>query len=103
MAEDAEFSDEIKAEEEEEDSTEDTIEDEQEKTPRKITLRNPIGVLLNIRMLRRVVQIVFFLGVNVYILAAWAGTEQIVAFWEGFRDLLPTLPIISPLDGSLAV
>ncbi len=105
MAEDAEMSEDIDAEEEEEViPPEDAIEEELEKPPSKrISIKNPVGLVFNVRMLRRVVQLVFLIGINVYVLAAWAGTEQIVAFWEGIRDAIPTLPILAPLEGSVSV
>ncbi|MFQ5831107.1 MAG: 4Fe-4S binding protein [Candidatus Thorarchaeota archaeon] len=78
-------------------------EEEVVKTPRRLSLKNPVGFIFNVRMLRRVVQILFFVGINAYILVAWMGGEQILAFWEGFRDLLPTLPIIAPLEAPYAV
>lgn len=62
-----------------------------------------VGRVLNVRMLRRVVQIVFLLGINATILAAWFGNDAIVAFWQGFRNALPTLPIIAPLNAPFAV
>lgn len=62
-----------------------------------------IGLVLNTRMLRRVVQLVFLFGINAYILTAWFGIDSITAFWEGFRDLLPTLPIIAPLEAPFGV
>ncbi len=66
------------------------------------TSRNPLGFILNIRMLRRVVQIVFFLGIYGYIFTAW-NVEYITAFWLQVQSVLPTLPILSPLEAPLAV
>ncbi len=60
--------------------------------------RRVVGAVFNIRMLRRVVQILFLLGINGYIFAAWWGNEQITAFWESVRNAIPTLPIIAPLE-----
>ncbi|MFX0107296.1 MAG: 4Fe-4S binding protein [Candidatus Hodarchaeota archaeon] len=104
MAENGETTDEVDAQDEQaEEEAPEEAEDELEETPKKRRLRNPLGLLFNIRMLRRVVQIIFLIGINAYILAAWTGTEQIIAFWERFRDLLPTLPIIAPLEAPAAV
>ncbi len=74
--------------------------EKQGSTPSRKSL---VGFILNVRMLRRVVQIIFLLGINATILGTWFGNESIVAFWEGFRDALPTLPIIAPLEAPFAV
>ncbi len=63
---------------------------------------NPLGLIFNLRMLRRVVQIVFFLGINAYIFAAWFGAQYITDYWISIRDILPTLPILAPLQAPLA-
>jgi polyferredoxin len=82
-----------------------TNEDAKDKPGKSVRrkLSGPLGLIFNIRMLRRVVQILFFLGINAYLFTAWFGMEQVTAFWTGFRDLLPTLPIIAPLEAPFAV
>jgi len=104
MAEDAERLEEM-GEEEELPESEEPVEkpDISEKKKEKISRRNPLGMIFNLRMLRRVVQIVFFLGINAYIFTAWFGAEYITAFWTSFRDLIPSLPILSPLEAPFAV
>ncbi len=61
------------------------------------------GLLLNIRMLRRIVQIFFLIVINAYILGVWFANEAIVEFWKGLRNLLPTFPIIAPLEAPFAM
>lgn len=110
MAEDAERS-EIEEMDEEQSESSDTIEREdepevvkpKEKVPKAKKSTSPLGLIFNVRMLRRVVQIFFLLGINAYIFAAWYGQEAITQFWTGFRDILPTLPIIAPLEAEFAV
>ncbi|MFW9889140.1 MAG: 4Fe-4S binding protein, partial [Candidatus Thorarchaeota archaeon] len=108
MAEDSERTDDMAGDDEQIEMDEiaegETTEEQHEidRLPR-ISLKNPLGLILNTRMLRRVVQILFFIGINIYIFAAWFGGEQVIAFWQGFRDTLPTIPILSPLEGSFAV
>ncbi len=80
---------------------EDTKDKKREPVRRGLT--GSLGLILNVRMLRRVVQIIFFLGINAYIFTAWFGMEQVTAFWTSFRDILPTLPIIAPLEAPFAV
>ncbi|MBD3404943.1 MAG: 4Fe-4S binding protein [Candidatus Lokiarchaeota archaeon] len=63
----------------------------------------PLSLLVNIRMLRRLVQIFFIFAINAYIFTAWFGLEQVTIFWEQFRNLLPTLPIIAPLEAPFAM
>ena len=104
MVEDAERLEEMGEEEdlpEPEESVEKPIEsiEKKEKKPR----RNPLGIIFNLRMLRRVVQIIFLLGINAYIFTAWFGAEYITAFWTSFRDLIPSIPILSPLEAPFAV
>ncbi|MHA1770795.1 MAG: 4Fe-4S binding protein [Candidatus Thorarchaeota archaeon] len=107
MAEDAERSEvdevpeETRPSETKETTTPEPKKAEKKKGPRK--LRNPVGFIFNIRMLRRIVQILFFLGINGYIFAAWWGNDAITAFWESFRNVLPTLPIIAPLEAPFGV
>lgn len=69
----------------------------------KRTFQNPLGVIFNIRMLRRIVQILFFLGINAYIFIAWFGAEYITAFWLQIQSIMPTLPILAPLQAPFAV
>jgi hypothetical protein len=85
--------------EEEEEEQPDPEEDvESVETPTEKARRFDIkGWLLNIRMLRRVVQVLFLLFINAYIFGAWFGQEQITAFWTEFAKILPTLPRIAPL------
>ncbi|MHA2070517.1 MAG: 4Fe-4S binding protein [Candidatus Thorarchaeota archaeon] len=108
MAEDAERTDDMADEEEQPDLDEIDEEEKAEEEPHidkapRISLKNPLGLIFNTRMLRRVVQLLFFVGINIYLFAAWFGGEQIIAFWEGVRDFLPSIPIIAPLEGSFAV
>ncbi len=101
MAEDAERSEIIEEGEEQSESSEEPVVDDDAKKvekPKGRKISNPLGLLFNTRMLRRVVQIIFFLGINAYILAAWFP-EAVTQFWIGFRNALPTLPIIAPLEG----
>lgn len=104
MAEDAERLEEM-GEEEELPESEEPIEkpviskEKEEKKPRT----NPAGMIFNLRMLRRVVQIIFLLGINAYIFTAWFGAEYITAFWTSIRDLMPSIPILSPLEAPFAV
>jgi len=106
MAEDADKSeiieeDEKQSESSEEPDVEESTEPAEKPKGRKIS--NPLGMLFNLRMLRRVVQIFFFLGINAYILAAWFSENELTEFWLGFRDILPTLPIIAPLEFEYSV
>ncbi|MFW9909215.1 MAG: 4Fe-4S binding protein [Candidatus Thorarchaeota archaeon] len=107
MAEDADRSESIEQDEEQSTTSNETemAEDlpEEVKEPKERKITNPLGLILNIRMLRRVIQIIFFLGINGYIFAALWGQDAITQFWVGFRDLLPTLPIIAPLEASFGV
>ncbi len=104
MAEDSDKSDTEELDEQSTSSDETKLEKEPKEKKAKGKKRgNPLGLIFNIRMLRRIVQIVFFLGINAYILTAWWGQEAITQFWTGFRDILPTLPIISPLEAEYAV
>jgi ferredoxin-type protein NapH len=100
MAEDVERLEET-GEEEELPEPEEPIEKEEkkEKKPR----RNPFGMIFNLRMLRRVVQLVFLLGINAYIFAATFGPNYITDFWVTIRSYLPSLPILSPLEAPFAV
>ncbi|MDH4213101.1 MAG: 4Fe-4S binding protein [Candidatus Thorarchaeota archaeon] len=103
MAEDAERLEETGEEEELPESVETVekpdISEKKERKPRS----NPLGMIFNLRMLRRVVQIVFLLGINAYIFTAWFGAEYITAFWTSIRDIFPSIPILSPLEAPFAV
>ncbi|MFW9847517.1 MAG: 4Fe-4S binding protein [Candidatus Thorarchaeota archaeon] len=107
MAEEADTPETMEEDEEQSTSSDETEEVEEEaleeKKPKSRKISNPLGLILNTRMLRRVVQIVFFLGINAYIFAVVWGQDAITEFWIGFRNILPTLPIISPLEAEFAV
>ncbi|RDE13345.1 MAG: hypothetical protein C4K49_08625 [Candidatus Thorarchaeota archaeon] len=66
-------------------------------------LSSPLGYVFNVRMLRRVVQIVFFLGINAYVMVSLFGGQQFVAFWTEFSHILPSIPILAPLQGPAAI
>jgi polyferredoxin len=76
------------------------IEEEKEKEEKK-PRGNPLGILFNIRMFRRFIQIGFFVAINAYILAAW-NMPNVSAFFISIRDLLPSLPILAPLEAPFA-
>jgi len=76
--------------------------EKERKDKRKLTSKNPLGFVFNTRMLRRVIQILFFLGINAYIFAAW-NLEYITAFWVRVQSFLPSLPILAPLQAPFAV
>ncbi|MFX1332079.1 MAG: hypothetical protein ACFE9W_10995, partial [Promethearchaeota archaeon] len=69
MAEDSERTDDMPDDDEQieldEIAEEETTEEQHEidRLPR-VSLKNPLGLILNTRMLRRVVQILFFIGIN---------------------------------------
>ena len=92
--------------------------EEESKDKRKITLKNPFGFIFNVRMLRRVVQILFFLGINAYILVAWniftpwnASLAHIwnsvasfwLQIWLQIQSVLPSFPILASLEGPYSV
>ncbi|NHI89453.1 MAG: 4Fe-4S binding protein [Candidatus Thorarchaeota archaeon] len=106
MAEDAESIDEAGADEEESEPEEETPEEEmpKEKKPRKFGVgKNPLGLILNIRMFRRIFQILAFIGVNGYILLAWFHMPNVQAFWVSIWQNMPALPILAPLEAPFAV
>jgi polyferredoxin len=74
----------------------DEVKEKKVKKPRT----NPLGLIFNIRMLRRFVQIGFFLAINAYIFAAWF--PPITNFVVAIRNYLPTLPILAPLEAPFA-
>ncbi|MFW9767674.1 MAG: 4Fe-4S binding protein [Candidatus Thorarchaeota archaeon] len=106
MAEDADYVDETSNDEEESELEEDILveaEAEGKKESRKFVLSsNPLGLILNLRMLRRIVQIVFFIGVNGYILLAWFHMPNVQAFWLSIWNNLPSIPILAPLEAPFA-
>ncbi|MCK4568385.1 MAG: 4Fe-4S binding protein [Candidatus Thorarchaeota archaeon] len=70
------------------------VKEEKEKKPRV----NPLGLILNLRMLRRFVQIGFFFAINAYIFVAWFHMPNVTKFFISFRDIMPSLPILAPLE-----
>ena len=103
MAEDADYVDETGTDDEQSELEEDVPEESVtvEKEERKVSLpSNPLGLILNLRMLRRFVQFVFFIGINGYILLAWFRMPNVQAFWLSIWNNLPTIPILA-LRGSL--
>ncbi len=76
------------------------VEDEE---PSRFSIDNPVGLIFNVRNLRRVVQILFLLGINGYLFAAWFGQDAITDFWMSIGQALPTIPIIAPLEAPFAV
>jgi len=107
MTEDAERLEDIGEEEEtsepdveaEEPAKEIEVEEKKEKKPRT----NPLGFILNLRMLRRFIQIGFFIAINAYLFVAWFGMFNVTNFFLAIRDVIPTIPILSPLEAPLAV
>lgn len=105
MAEDAERPQEMDNDDEHPESewrTEEESVMRKEKSEKK-SRQNPLGIILNLRMLRRAVQILFFLGINAYIFAATIGPNYFTAFWTTIRDIMPSIPILSPLEAPFAV
>jgi len=84
-------------------------EEEPEKTPEqprpsyREMLSHPVGLIVNVRMLRRVVQILFFVAINAYFLAAWSWGGQIIGLMQSIRNILPAWPIIAPAEGTAAM
>jgi polyferredoxin len=66
-------------------------------------LSHPVGLIVNVRMLRRLVQILFILGINAYFFASWNGGTQFIAFWKNISLIVPTLPIIAPLQAPAGI
>jgi ferredoxin-type protein NapH len=88
----------------EEEVPEETPKAVEKKEPRKVSLKsNPLGLIINIRMLRRVFQILAFIGINGYILLAWFHMPNVQAFWLSIWHNLPTLPILAPLEAPFGV
>ena len=63
---------------------------------------NPLGFIFNLRMLRRFIQIGFFIAINAYILLSWFHMPNVTNLFIAFRDVLPTLPILAPLQAPFA-
>jgi polyferredoxin len=106
MAEDVKRPEDANEVEEEAEPEDIVIEEEKSETPSRFkrpTLSNPLGLIFNLRMLRRVVQILFFVAINGYIFAAWWGLDWLTDFWTSVAEYLPTLPIIAPLEAPFAV
>jgi polyferredoxin len=66
-------------------------------------ISHPVGLIFNVRMLRRIFQILFILGINAYFFASWNGGEQFIAFWRNISLIVPALPIISPLQAPAGI
>ncbi|TFG98196.1 4Fe-4S binding protein [Candidatus Thorarchaeota archaeon] len=107
MTEDAERLEDIGAEEDtsepdiaaEEPIKEIEVKEKKERKP----ISNPLGFIFNLRMLRRFIQIGFFLAINAYIFVSWFHMPNVTRLFVAFRDILPTLPILSPLEAPYAV
>ena len=105
MAEDVDRVDETGTDEEQSEPEEEILEEKEEKPEKEKTKKdsprtNPLGLLLNLRMLRRIVQILAFIGINGYILLSWFGMASVQELWLSIWQNLPTLPILAPLEGS---
>ena len=74
------------------------VKEKKEKKPRA----NPLGLIFNLRMLRRFIQIGFFFAINAYIFVAWFQMPNVTKLFVTFRDMLPTLPILAPLQAPFA-
>ena len=106
MAEDVERPEDANEVEEEAEPEDIVAKEEKSESPRRFkmpTLSNPLGLVFNLRMLRRVVQILFFVAINGYIFAAWWGQDWLTDYWTSVANYLPTLPIIAPLEAPFAV
>ncbi|RDE11132.1 MAG: hypothetical protein C4K47_10180 [Candidatus Thorarchaeota archaeon] len=66
-------------------------------------LSDPVGLIFNVRMLRRFVQILFIVGINAYFVASLSGGEAFTAFWRNISFIIPALPILSPLQAPAAI
>ena len=75
------------------------VKEEEKENEVKKPRGNPLGILFNIRMFRRIIQIGFFVAINAYILLAWFRMPNVQAFFISIRDMLPSLPILAPLEG----
>ncbi|MHA2352991.1 MAG: 4Fe-4S binding protein [Candidatus Thorarchaeota archaeon] len=103
MAEDVDRIDETGTDGEESEPEEEIPEEVPEKIEKKEPSKVGFGLILNLRMLRRVFQILAFIGVNGYILLAWFGMPNVQALWLSIWQNLPTLPILAPLEASFGV
>jgi polyferredoxin len=75
------------------------VEAKKEKKPRS----NPLGFIFNLRMLRRFIQIGFFIAINAYIFQAAFGWINVTGFFLAIRNALPSIPILSPLEAPFSV
>ena len=108
MVEDVDRVDETGTDEEQSEPEEEILEEKEEKpkeeeAKKDSTRTNPLGLLLNLRMLRRIVQIIAFIGINGYILLAWFRMPNVQALWLSIWTNLPTLPILAPLEAPFGV
>lgn len=108
MAEDVDGIDETGIDDEESEPEEEIPGDEPKtvemREPRRISFKsNPLGLILNIRTLRRIFQILAFIGINGYVLLAWFRMPNVQAFWLSIWQNLPTLPILAPLEAPFGV
>lgn len=108
MAEDVDRVDETGTDEEQSEPEEEILEEKAEKPKEEETKKvsprtNPLGIIFNLRMLRRVFQILAFIGINGYILAAYLSMPNVQAFWLSIWNNLPTLPILAPLEAPFGV
>ena len=100
MADDAEQSNDELISEEQSEPEEEEATVEPSKPKSSVSFRSRV---INVRMLRRIVQIVFLLMINAYIFAAWFGDEFITSFWKSFQAYLPTIPMVAPLEAPFSV
>ena len=108
MTDDVDKVDETGTDEEQSELEEELLEEEPEEEEREDTKKtspgsSPLGLILNIRMLRRVFQILAFIGVNGYILLAWFRMPNVQALWLSIWQNIPTLPILAPLEAPFGV
>ena len=108
MAEDVEGIDETGTDEEESEPEEELQEEKEVKEEKKEKKRTsprstPLGLILNIRMFRRIFQILAFIGINGYILASWFGMPNVQALWLSIWRNLPSLPVLAPLEAPFGV
>ncbi|MFX1579852.1 MAG: 4Fe-4S binding protein [Promethearchaeota archaeon] len=106
MAEDVDRIDETGTEEEESEPEEELPEEkikEEEKERKTRPGTGPLGLIFNIRMFRRIFQILAFIGINGYILGSWFHMPNVQALWHSIWEQLPTLPILAPLEAPFGV
>ncbi|MGY5856449.1 MAG: 4Fe-4S binding protein, partial [Candidatus Thorarchaeota archaeon] len=87
----------------EEEILEEEEKSKEEEAKKDSTRSNPLGLLLNLRMLRRIVQIIAFIGINGYVLLSWFGMASVQEWWLSIWQNLPTLPILAPLEAPFGV